>query len=288
MAAGAHGVDRIETLLDADSSVATSSVSQTTTPHRRADDVPRPVVVRTDRYPDGNRMGAHEHRKAQLVYSPDGVLRVATDVGTFVVPPEWAVWVPSWMRHDVQSSTPLTLRSVYVEPESATNLPDRCCVVSVPPLLRELILESAALPDLYEIGGADGRLMAVILDRITALEHRPVVVPEVRDALLLPIAEALTADPADGRGLDEWGRALGASARTLSSRFAADVGMPFATWRRQLRMLAALERLAAGEPVGTVAFAVGYESVSAFIAAFTRSLGATPGRWFRTGAAASS
>ena len=60
----------------------------------RADDVPRPVVVRTDRYPDGNRLGAHEHRKVQLVYSPDGVLRVATDAGTFVVPPEWAVWMP--------------------------------------------------------------------------------------------------------------------------------------------------------------------------------------------------
>jgi len=254
----------------------------------RADDVPRPVVVRTDRYPDGNRMGAHEHRKAQLVYSPDGVLRVATAAGTFVVPPEWAVWVPSWMRHDVQASTPLTLRSVYVEPESATNLPGRCCVVSAPPLLRELILESAALPDLYEVGGADGRLMAVILDRITALDHRPVVVPQLRDELLLPIADALETDPADGRGLDEWGRALGASARTLSRRFVADVGVPFATWRRQVRLLAAVEHLAAGEAVGTVAFAVGYESASAFIAAFTRSLGATPGRWFRNDAAAPS
>src|SRR5262249_17616033 len=153
MASRAHGVDRIEALLNADSSMATSFPSQATTPHVRADDVPRPVVVRTDRYPDGNRMGAHEHRKAQLVYSPDGVWRVGPDAGTFVVPPEWAVWVPSWVGHDVQASAPLTLRSVYVEPESATNLPDRCCVVSVPPLLRELILESAALPDLYEIGG---------------------------------------------------------------------------------------------------------------------------------------
>jgi AraC-like DNA-binding protein len=233
-------------------------------------------------------MGAHEHRKAQLVYSPDGVLRVATDAGTFVVPPEWAVWVPSWVRHDVQASTPLKLRSVYVEPESAANLPGRCCVVSVPPLLRELILESATLPDLYEVGGADGRLMTVILDRITALDHRPVVVPEVRDGLLRPISEVLTIDPADRRGLEEWGRELGASARTLSRRFLVDVGMPFATWRRQVRLLAALERLAAGEPVGAVAFAVGYESVSAFIAAFTRSLGATPGRWFRTGAVTSS
>jgi AraC-like DNA-binding protein len=155
-------------------------------------------------------------------------------------------------------------------------------------LLRELILESAALPDLYEVGGPDGRLMAVILDRITALDHRPVVVPEVRDELLLPIADALADDPADGRGLEEWGREVGASARTLSRRFLADVGMPFATWRRQVRLLAALERLAAGEPVGTVAFGVGYESASAFIAAFTRSLGATPGRWFRTGSATSS
>jgi AraC-like DNA-binding protein len=263
--------------------VATSSPAQATTPHVRADDVPRPVVVRTDRYPDGNRMGAHEHRKAQLVYSPDGVLRVDTEAGTFVVPPEWAVWMPSWVRHDVQASTPLTLRSVYVEPESATNLPDRCCVVSVPPLLRELILESATLPDLYEIGGADGRLMAVILDRITALDHRPIVVPHVSDALLMPIADALAVDPADGRGLEQWGRELGASSRSLSRRFQSDVGMPFATWRRQVRLLAALERLAAGEPVGTVAFAVGYESVSAFIAAFTRSLGATPGRLFRDG-----
>ncbi len=228
-------------------------------------------------------MGAHEHRKAQLVYSPDGVLRVATEAGTFVVPPEWAVWVPSWVRHDVQASTPLTLRSVYVEPESAFNLPGRCCVVSVPPLLRELILESATLPDLYEVGGPDGRLMEVILDRVTALEHRPVVVPRVRDPLLVPIADALGADPADARGLEEWGRELGASARTLSRRFLSDVGMPFATWRRQVRLLAALERLAAGEQVRTVAFAVGYESVSAFIAAFTRSLGDTPGRLFRAG-----
>ena len=64
--------------------------------------------------------------------------------------------------------------------------------------------------------------------------------------------------------------------------------MPFATWRRQVRLLAALERLAAGEPVGAIAYAVGYESASAFITAFTRSLGATPGRWFHGEAPTSS
>ncbi|MGO9790014.1 MAG: helix-turn-helix domain-containing protein [Solirubrobacteraceae bacterium] len=39
--------------------------------------------------------------------------------------------------------------------------------------------------------------------------------------------------------------------------------------------------LAAGEPVATVAGYVGYETPSAFIAAFRRHIGATPGAYFR-------
>ena len=57
--------------------------------------------------------------------------------------------------------------------------------------------------------------------------------------------------------------------------------MSFGAWRRQLRLLRALERLAAGEPVTTVALALGYDSTSAFIAMFRRNLGRTPGSYFR-------
>jgi AraC-like DNA-binding protein len=39
--------------------------------------------------------------------------------------------------------------------------------------------------------------------------------------------------------------------------------------------------LAGGAPVTTVALEVGYESTSAFIAAFARALGTTPGRYYR-------
>ena len=50
--------------------------------------------------------------------------------------------------------------------------------------------------------------------------------------------------------------------------------------RRQLRLLAALEFLAEGRPVTTVAFELGYASPSAFIAAFRLALGVTPARYF--------
>ncbi|HGE6737075.1 TPA: helix-turn-helix domain-containing protein [Serratia marcescens] len=45
--------------------------------------------------------------------------------------------------------------------------------------------------------------------------------------------------------------------------------------------MAALPRLAAGEPVTTVALEMGYETPGAFSAIFKRLLGTLPSRYFR-------
>jgi len=240
-------------------------------------------VVRSHPYPSANDQGAHAHRNGQLVWSHDGVVTVVTDVGTWVVPPHWAVWVPSWVTHDVRADAALTMHGVYVDPDHPSYPSDRCAAVAVAPLLRELILASRDVPTLYDADGPDGRLMAVLLDRLAALDAVPVVVPEPRDPLLVPIAVALAADPADPRTLADWGRVLGASDRTLRRRFHDDVGTSFQRWRQQVRLLAALRLLAAERPVRAVAWAVGYESVSAFVSAFRRTFGVTPGRYYGGG-----
>jgi AraC-like DNA-binding protein len=56
--------------------------------------------------------------------------------------------------------------------------------------------------------------------------------------------------------------------------------MTFGTWRTQVRLLASLPLLAAGMPVATVARRVGYATPSAFVAAFRRVTGTTPGTYF--------
>jgi AraC-like DNA-binding protein len=48
----------------------------------------------------------------------------------------------------------------------------------------------------------------------------------------------------------------------------------------RLRIASALPRLAAGRPVSRVAAEVGYATPSAFVAAFRRTVGSTPGRYF--------
>jgi AraC-like DNA-binding protein len=95
------------------------------------------------------------------------------------------------------------------------------------------------------------------------------------------VAQALADNPADNRSMAEWGREVGASSRTLARAFAASAGLPFGRWRALLRLQAALPALAAGEPVGNVARHVGYESASAFVAAFRKETGVTPARYFR-------
>jgi len=245
------------------------------------DRIPRPLVVKALDHRLGEATDRHHHRRAQLVYAVDGVIAVDTDRGLWVVPPQRAVWVPPGTAHQVRAvSTVATMHNLYLEPEAARDLPRDCCVVTVSPLMRELIRAAARLPERYDEDGPDGRLMAVILDQIRGLPVAPLHLPTVRDPRLRSIAEALTADPADARTLDDWAGEVGASSRTLARLFLRETGLTFGQWRQQARLLAALALLAEGTAVTTVALDLGYDSQSAFIAMFKKALGVTPGRYF--------
>ena len=106
--------------------------------------------------------------------------------------------------------------------------------------------------------------------------------PQAADALLLPaearlqrLALALSDDPADTRTLAQWADWIGMAPRTLARHFLAETGLTLSAWQRA-RLMRALEMLAAGAAVTTVALDLGYDNVSAFIAMFKREHGVTP------------
>jgi AraC-like DNA-binding protein len=242
--------------------------------------LPRTVVAWQASYRPGEALPAHRHRRAQLVYAAEGVMRVTTPDGSWLVPPQRAVWVPPGTDHSIRMSSAVSMRTLYIDSEKARRMPSRCCVLSVSPLLRELILRAMELPTLYEIEGPQGRLMTVILDEIRTLPSLPLHLPTPRERRLAQLCRALLRDPGDRRGIEAWGRDIGASGRTLARLFRRETGMSFGAWRQQARLIEALARLGAGEPVTTVALDLGYESPSAFTAMFRRSLGVTPSRYF--------
>jgi len=221
---------------------------------------------------------SHRHARGQLLGAAQGLLAVDAGSSRWVVPATHAVWIPPDVAHGLRSHGPFAGWSVYVAPSACSALPAEPCVLAVSALLREAVARVAAWP--HGVRGAQcERLAAVVLDEIHALPRAALGLPMPRDARLLRIAQALSRQPGDGRRMQEWAGWAGIAPRTLTRRFEAETGFTFTAWRQRVRLLKALELMAAGRPVTTVALDLGYGNVSAFIALFRRTFGVTPGRY---------
>jgi AraC-like DNA-binding protein/quercetin dioxygenase-like cupin family protein len=241
-----------------------------------------PVVGVAARFRKGDRVQAHWHDYAQLVYAVSGAMTVITDAGLWVVPPNRAVWLPAMERHSFRMAADVEMRTLYVHPSLQPPDLTRACVIQVSPLLHELTQRVIDFGKAYSEASREGRLVALLMDEIAAAPTEPLHVPSPRDPRLITLAGKIAANPGDGRGLAEWGRELGASERTLARLFRRDTGMSFVKWRQQVRLLSALQMLAADTPVTRVAADMGYESTSAFITMFKKSLGFTPSQYSRS------
>lgn len=231
-------------------------------------------------FPLADRGGfpVHQHRTHQLAWATSGVLTMGVDHRTWVLPRSRALWIPAGRPHDVLAGGETTMVSLYFEPDGCPCSLANPTVIDTSGLLGHLI--EHLLDDLDP--AARARAEAVLFDLMRPVEITSLQVPRPVDDRALAVASALEADPADQRTLTEWGRAVGASGRTLARAFARDTGMAFSAWRTALRVNAALPRLAAGVPVSRVATEVGYATPSAFVAAFRRTTGATPGQYYDT------
>jgi AraC-like DNA-binding protein len=249
----------------------------------------RPQAIRalSYDYPSGNDVEPHTHPEDQLLYASAGVMTVRTGEGTWIVPPHRGVWIPAQVEHAIHMSGPVSMRTLYLPREPGASRPMRCRVLDVPPLLRELVLAAVARGGLDPNVREDENLLAVIMDQLRTLPERSLHLPMPGDPRAARVARRLVERPEDTRPAAVVVRGSGASQRTIERVFRREVGMGLGEWRRQLRLGRAIERLAAGESVTTVAIESGYDSVSAFISAFRSVFGRTPGRYFRSAAGSS-
>lgn len=237
--------------------------------------------TRTQWLAAGAAIDAHRHDDHQIVYAGRGVLAVTTSTGLWIAPATRAIWVPAGTVHAHQAHGELELHLVGLPAsDNPLNLAEPA-VLTVGPLLRELILAHtnahSHAPAPHDDSPERARLRAVLLDQLRVSPQQPVHLPTPSSPQLKAVCDILRTNPADNRTLPALGREVGASDRTLSRLFKADLGMSFPQWRTQLRLYRALVLLAEQTPVTTVAHRCGWSSASAFIDVFRRSFGHTPG-----------
>ncbi|PKR88406.1 AraC family transcriptional regulator [Pleomorphomonas diazotrophica] len=243
--------------------------------------VPRPVVTYgfVADHSAEFEMSTHSHIKAQLILVRRGALSCEVEGDLWIVPPRSAIWVPAGALHSVKMSGVLEGYNAFIQPYAAEGLPPACRTVSVSPLLDELMARAARLPSLYEEGGANSRLMAVLIDEIVAAKVEDLNLPLPADPCLRRLAEAMLAAPADRSTLDVWAKRAGLSERTLARRIGEETGMSFGRWRQRLAVMLAVKWLAGGASIQKVAADLGYESVPSFVTMFRKTLGTSPGRY---------
>lgn len=248
--------------------------------------LPRRLYGHRESLPNRAISQRHHHPWAQLSYAVRGVIEVETPTGRFVAPPSRAVWIPAGHPHGVRCSQGTEIRSLYVAPAACGEDWSDCQILKVQPLLRELIRAFGELPVAYDEDGPAGRLVEVLLDRLTAAPSCDLGLPWPTDTRLRRLCQRLRDTPDDRRTLSDHAHRLGVSERTLSRAFLAQTGLGFRRWRQRCRLLAALPELEQGERVTDVALTCGYDSLSAFISAFREQFGTTPGELLRSSSGA--
>jgi AraC-like DNA-binding protein/quercetin dioxygenase-like cupin family protein len=241
--------------------------------------VPGAVAAMPKDFAAGFEILPHHHERAQLIHATAGTMRVATDDGVWVVPPQRALWMPAGIEHGIVMLSDTTMRTLYVRDDAAAFMPAACKVMSISALLRELIVRATELPLQYDENGPAGHVVALILAELRGLQSLPLQLPMPRNARLRALCQALLDAPHDQRPLEAWADTINISARTLARRFQSETGLSFGAWRQQARVLEAMGRLGSGDPVTQVALDLGYETVSAFSAMFHRATGTSPSQF---------
>ncbi len=221
----------------------------------------------------------HHHRKAQMIYTAEGMVTCEVAKGMWMVPPKSALWVPGGMEHSMRPFGEVNVYILLIDPELVPSLPRECCTVTVSPLLSELLKEIARLPILYDETEATERLIHFMLDQLVVAPVERLHLPMPGDPRLQWIARALLDDPADRATIGQWAKRVGMSERSLFRLVPLETGMSFGRWRQQFQIMFALERMAEGHAVQAVAYDLGYESASAFITMFKKVLGQPPAQF---------
>ena len=178
------------------------------------------------------------------------------------------------MRHSIEPAPGARVRTLYIY-GSRREFRSGCTVLELTPLLREIVHH------LHQ-HAADKHVIAVLIDQLARQRELPLFLPALSSPLARRVADTLISDPADTPRIRDLAAELGVSDRTLERAFAADAGMPLGEWRQRARISRAIALLAGGMDVKDVALEVGFETASAFVAAFKKYVGVTPGKMIAT------
>lgn len=255
------------------------------TPERPGPPDARPAFMFARSFPAGPPHDLRVDRHYLLCCS-SGALRLEADGRIWSLPPARAALVVAGHAVRVGLPQPVTTSSVLFATTFTPPPPAPLAVFDLNPLAQGLLAECSPWGESAEPLPAYAEAMFAALAAVTwrlAERPSPVVVPAGRSPELRTALDVTRERLAEDVRFEEVAAAVGLTPRSLARRFEEETGTTWGAVLRRMRVLRAVEALAADdEPVARIAFSVGYGSLSAFNAAFRELTGRTPTQYRRT------
>ena len=147
-------------------------------------------------YPPNFNVREHAHGSDQLIYATRGVMEVSAGQSFWLIPPQFAIWIPARTSHEIRMAGAVSMRTLYLRRGVAARPPAVCTVLAVTPLLRELVLEAVRLGQLRIGKPLHCALRDLVVAQLQRASPVPTSVTLPRDARALAVARSLIANPA--------------------------------------------------------------------------------------------
>ena len=147
-------------------------------------------------YPSGFEIPEHAHGSDQLIYATRGVMQVSSGHSMWLIPPQFALWIPARTFHRIRMPAAVSMRTLYFRPGLVSRRSPGNSVLYVTPLLREMVLDAVRLGKLRTRNHHECALRDLITLHLINASSAPTFVTMPSDPRATMMAEAVVNNPA--------------------------------------------------------------------------------------------
>ena len=219
----------------------------------------------------------HHHPPGQFVLVKRGVLHGHTPERHWLMTPGMAVWIPPGTLHWGEAYSRVDLTVLYIAPTLCDAFTPRLRLLDASFLISALCerLSDHSAP-LSERRRTD--MLRMLFEEIEEQADSNLTLPLPQDTRLKKITDSLIAEPAQRLRLNEWGKRVGATERTLSRLFRKETGLRYTEWCNRLLLTVAWQGLADGASNDRLSLMLGFSSGDSFGHWFRRVANTCPGK----------
>ena len=209
-------------------------------------------------YQSGFQSTRHCHERGQISYARSGMMSIATDDRTLILPAGCAIWIPAGIMHQAHAFGDICVLSAYAEPDSWPDMPGRCTVFQVSDMFEHLMKRVITKQLNCEDGPVYDALLLLLYEELRVGRCLELAMPMPQDKRLRRVCSAILHEPTIGHRKDELARIGNMSCRTMTRLFQSELNMTYSAWVQQALVSSAVPRLAEGEPASIAAADPGY------------------------------